>query len=126
MGGNSSAIKKIGHQYVKQTKILITSMTTPTYLIQGTIPVEEEELVVNEFIKQGKYSTSITVYGMNSNDDTAMHKCEKLKGFGFTNIQLYTGGLFEWLLLGDIYGETNFPLHIPLQMDINLLQFATN
>ena len=28
---------------------------------------------------------------------------------GFQNIYLYVGGLFEWLMLQDIYGDKEFP-----------------
>ena len=30
------------------------------------------------------------------------------KKFSFLNTYLYSGGLFEWLLLQDIYGDENF------------------
>ena len=32
-----------------------------------------------------------------------------MQALGFTNIALYLGGLFEWLLLQDIFGFDNFP-----------------
>jgi hypothetical protein len=31
---------------------------------------------------------------------------------GFINVYLYPGGLFEWLLLQDIYGDDYFPTTI--------------
>jgi hypothetical protein len=30
-------------------------------------------------------------------------------GLGFRNVCVYSGGMFEWLLLQDIYGATSFP-----------------
>ena len=51
----------------------------------------------------------IIVYGKNNTDDTAEKKYQQLIDLGFSNVYLYYGGLFEWLLLQDIYGETEFP-----------------
>ena len=31
------------------------------------------------------------------------------QGLGFQNVYLYMGGMFEWLLLQDIYGIDEFP-----------------
>ena len=45
---------------------------------------------------------------MNSCDNTLNTKCEQLNQLGFINIYVYPGGLFEWLLLQDIYGEELF------------------
>jgi hypothetical protein len=30
-------------------------------------------------------------------------------GLGFKNVRVYPGGMFEWLLLQDIYGAASFP-----------------
>ncbi|GAG01062.1 unnamed protein product, partial [marine sediment metagenome] len=43
------------------------------------------------------------------NDEKIYKKYTQLINLGFTNIFLYTGGLFEWLCLQDIYGEDSFP-----------------
>ena len=37
-----------------------------------------------------------------------LKKYRQLVDLGFSNVYIYTGGLFEWLLLQDIYGSTNF------------------
>ena len=36
-------------------------------------------------------------------------KYEQLVALGFTNVYVYVGGMFEWLLLQDIYGSELFP-----------------
>jgi hypothetical protein len=41
---------------------------------------------------------------------------------GFINIYLYNGGLFEWLLLQDIYGDDNFPT---TKKNIDLLKYKS-
>jgi hypothetical protein len=54
----------------------------------------------------------IIIYGRNSNDDNLLKKCQQLLSLGFINIYAYTGGLFEWLMLQDIYGYDEFPTTI--------------
>ena len=46
---------------------------------------------------------------MNACDESLATKCHQLLQLGFTNLHVYAGGLFEWLLLQDIYGEELFP-----------------
>ena len=46
---------------------------------------------------------------MNHKDITIIKKYSQLKKLGFTNIHIYFGGLFEWLLLKEVYGSGNFP-----------------
>jgi len=46
---------------------------------------------------------------MNSSDDTCINKYDQLVKLGFYNVYVYAGGLFEWLLLQDIYGSDLFP-----------------
>ena len=36
-------------------------------------------------------------------------KYNQLMQLGFKNVYIYPGGLFEWLLLQDIYGNELFP-----------------
>ena len=50
----------------------------------------------------------IFVYGRHSNDETIYLKYEQIRKLG-GKVYLYTGGLFEWLLLQDIYGFQQFP-----------------
>ena len=54
----------------------------------------------------------IIIYGKNSDDQTIYNKYDQLNKLGFYNIYLYSGGLFEWLLLQDIYGRDEFPTTI--------------
>lgn len=79
-------------------------------LIQGTMPIEEEEVFMNAMLSEpnGK-DREIIVYGKNSNDDTMHKKHQQLMGLGFKNVRVYPGGMFEWLLLQDIYGTASFP-----------------
>lgn len=79
-------------------------------LIQNTIAIREEEEIINGILKN-KYSNNITIiiYGTNSNDESIFSKYDQLVKLGIKNVFIYTGGMFEWLLLQDIYGYDLFP-----------------
>jgi hypothetical protein len=77
-------------------------------LIMNTIPFDKEELIINYYLKHNKY-INIIIYGKNSNDDNTINKYKQLLHLGFYNLFIYTGGLFEWLLLQDIYSDDLFP-----------------
>jgi len=81
-----------------------------TCLIQNTISIHEEEDVINSIIKD-KYSKNVTIiiYGLNSNDESVYSKYDQLVKLGIKNVFIYTGGMFEWLLLQDVYGRELFP-----------------
>jgi hypothetical protein len=93
------------------TYVIITTVNANihTCLIQGTLPIETEETVINSLINSGKYKDiNIIVYGLNCNDLSIHPKVKQLKSLGFYKVFIYIGGLFEWLLLQDIYGQSNF------------------
>ena len=78
--------------------------TWQSCLIQSTIPIQEEEEMINGILNNNnKYSNS------NSNDESIYSKYEQLVKLGIKNVFIYTGGMFEWLLLQDIYGRDLFP-----------------
>ena len=79
-------------------------------LIKNTLPYEEEENTINEMLNNYDFNKKkIIIYGKNANDETAEKKYNQLRTLGFSEIYLYSAGLFEWLLLQDIYGNTEFP-----------------
>lgn len=90
--------------------ILINTLpiTKQHCLIKNTIPSINEETIVNHYLSSNK-NINIIVYGVNSSDNDIEKKCNQLIQLGFKNVYGYTGGLFQWLLLQDIYGEENFP-----------------
>lgn len=77
-------------------------------LIPGTVLCDKEENLINDILSQG-VSKKIIVYGKNDTDETVDKKYQQLRGLGFSDIYIYRGGLFEWLLLQDIYGDSEFP-----------------
>ena len=112
--GNQQSIKKINfedmQQAIQNKYIIINTlpMSEQDVLIEGTVNPESETDILNDFLKKGKKNIHIIIYGKNSNDETTFKKYEQLLGLGFLNTYLYSGGLFEWLLLQDIYGDENF------------------
>jgi len=79
-------------------------------LIKNTLPCAVEETAINEKITQMQLrKCCIIVYGRNATDTTTDKKYKQLITLGFTNVYIYAGGLFEWLLLQDVYGNSEFP-----------------
>lgn len=114
MGNNTSAIKNINFedlQYaINDTTSIIINTLNDTYqkcLIKGTLPIDKEVEFLNSQLTKDK-SIRIIIYGMNSCDTSTSKKYEQLISIGFYNVYIYSGGLFEWLLLQDIYGKELF------------------
>ena len=81
-------------------------------LIKKTIHADREIEIINRIMEHNGekcVSLRIIIYGENSCDMSIIKKYHQLWELGFRNIHLYIGGLFEWLLLQDIFGETEFP-----------------
>jgi len=122
--GSSASISKVNyedvqcvcrmaHSFASTNPCLLLNTLPPGMqgcLIPGTLPIDEEEARMNAMLSepQGK-NREIIVYGKNANDDTVLKKYQQLTGLGFKNVSVYPGGMFEWLLLQDIYGATSFP-----------------
>lgn len=119
MGQFFSSIKYVNFEDIqiicknqKPSTIMINTLllNQQNCLIKTTIPAIQEEHIINQFIQQKQLSIYIIIYGKNNNeDDSIIKKYKQLKNLGFINIFIYKGGLFEWLLLQDIFGEEEFP-----------------
>ena len=77
-------------------------------LIQGTLSVGDEIKVIDESLRKRQKKT-IYIYGKNYNDETVYKKYEQLSKISQFECYIYLGGLFEWLLLQEIYGCLLFP-----------------
>lgn len=109
-----AALKKSVYKSTDYDKkyIIINTMdkNCQSCLIQNTIPIQEEEEIINGILKNtSSNNNTIIVYGMNSNDESIHTKYDQLVKLGIKNVFIYTGGMFEWLLLQDIYGRDLFP-----------------
>ena len=77
-------------------------------LIAGTLAIDHEVEVLNTYLKKN-IDVRIIIYGMNETDQTCVKKYEQLIKLGFYNVYIFSGGVFQWLLLQDIYGAELFP-----------------
>lgn len=101
-------------QYVlknKETHVLINTLSSNDQhcLLPNTLDINKEEHLINTFMQMGKKEIKIVIYGKHNNDEAVYKKLAQLKSLGFYNIYIYVGGLFEWLMLQDIYGDELFP-----------------
>ena len=128
--GNTQSMKKINYEDM-QTVVtnpevyLIINTLSPSdqkCLIVNTTNVDEEEILINKYMKENK-AIRIIIYGKNCNDEKIYTKYNQLTSLGFYNIFLYTGGIFEWLLLQDIYGRDMFPT---TKKEQDLLKYKSN
>jgi hypothetical protein len=114
--GNSQSIRKINFedvQYIiKNSGNYLMINTLPVSeqdcLLPHTMNIHKEEELVNQLISAGKKEVKIVIYGKNCNDDKLYTKYQQLTSLGFYNVFVYPGGLFEWLMLQDIYGHDDF------------------
>ena len=115
--GNISSIHKVNYAYVQKcihnSGELILLINTLDYdkqecLIKNTISASNEEELINKYLKNNK-SIKILIYGENCSDNKVISKYNQLYKLGFINLYVYLGGIFEWLLLQDIYGDDEFP-----------------
>ena len=114
--GNTQSLRKINFEDIQiviknpELYILINTLNINEQhcLIKNTINILEEEITINKHLSICK-SICIIVYGKNSNDEKIYKKYEQLLSLGFYNVFIYMGGLFEWLLLQDVYGVDEFP-----------------
>jgi hypothetical protein len=97
-------------EHIKNKSIIINTLDSNNQecLISGTTSIEDEIKLLNAYLKTNK-TILIIIYGKNNSDSSVIKKYKQLQSLGFTNIALYLGGLFEWLLLQDIFGYENFP-----------------
>lgn len=132
MGNSHAKIEKIGFEDVqhfinttaKPTLINTLQADTQECLIPNTVLANQEESIINDFLKNGNTSVTIIVYGNNCNDNTMFVKYNQLVSLGFKNIYIYTGGMFEWLLLQDVFGFTDFPTTIKVK-ELYFLKYKT-
>ena len=125
--GNTQSMKKINfedmHTVIKNPEQYLLINTLPvseqSCLIVYTVNANDEEAIINKFIKENK-SIRIIIYGKNSNDESIQKKYQQLFSIGFYNIYVYTGGLFEWLFLQDVYGKELFQT---TKTELDILKF---
>jgi len=95
--------------------IIIHTLTSEyqDYIIPGTVQDTREESIINEMLTRIDIPDKpIIVYGKNARDETPVTKTKQLKSLGLHDLSIYSGGMFEWLLLNEVYGDTEFPVQV--------------
>ena len=112
--GNSVSVKKINFEDMQHAindinTLIINTMSSKfqNCLIERTTSIEEEIKTINNILSKNK-EIKIIIYGMNASDESIVSRYNQLISLGFTNVYVYPGGLFEWLLLQDVYGDDAF------------------
>ena len=114
--GNTKSVNKVNFEDVQyainqsNSCLIINTLKNDeqSCLIKKTISINIEEKIINEYLTN-KPNVNIIVYDKNANAPNLMKKYEQLLNLGFANVYIYPGGLFEWLLLQDVYGKEDFP-----------------
>jgi hypothetical protein len=131
MGNQVSLVPKVSYEdiqmvvyrnsHVQHSTLLINTLPPSLQhcLIKTTLDIRFEERVINAIIHKSP-DIMIIVYGKNSNDITILHKYDQLVKLGFTNVHIYTGGIFEWMLLHEIYGKDLFKI---TKYEIDILRY---
>lgn len=117
--GNNASFQKVNFENIQEMLkipspseyVLINTLPSNQQdcLINTTIIASNEESVINKHLNNKNKNIKIIIYGKNCNDSKLHQKYTQLQTLGFSNIYIYIGGLFEWLLLQDIYGASEFP-----------------
>jgi hypothetical protein len=117
--GHTQSIHKINFEDIQtvyknpEMYLLINTLNDEEQecLLLNTIRANQEESIINKYIRYDK-NIQIIIYGRNSCDDKIYKKYQQLTTLGFTKLYVYMGGMFEWLMLQDIYGFDEFPTTI--------------
>ena len=131
MGNTQSSSIKINYediQYViknPEVNMLINTLgeNEQNCLIINNVNFKNEEGLINKFLKTGNKQVKLIIYGRNCNDEKIYTKYNQLTSLGFYNVYIYSGGLFEWLMLQDIYGSEEFPT---TKKELDILKYKPN
>jgi rhodanese-related sulfurtransferase len=107
---NFEDIQNVLNNQVKNVLIINTLENTSEAqycILPGTVSYANEEKIINNYLNENK-QIRIIIYGKNVNDISIYKKYTQLVELGFENVYVYPGGMFEWLLLQDIYGDDLF------------------
>ena len=100
------------NQSIRDPYLLINTLqiSDQKCVIPYTLVPEKETEIINSLLSEKKTEEiNIIVYGKNCNDFSVFKKQQQLQSLGFTNVFIYLGGMFEWLLLQDSFHSSLFP-----------------
>lgn len=129
-GPSSSGHHLVGFDALSQASmhyILINTLPADQQdcLITGTLTAEQEERAINDALTKyvaGAPPFECIIYGANCCDLSPDKKRKQLLdlGFGLKEVKIYRGGMFEWMLLQDIYGPAKFAT---TRKELNILKY---
>ena len=128
MGNVSSELSNVPNyisyesvQSINDKSILINTLKEDeqSCLIEKTLTISDEVSRITNLIDTHNYD-KIYIYGKNNMDRSVIKKYNQLLSLGLKNVYIYGGGLFEWLLLQDIYGDELFPT---TSKDLDILKY---
>ena len=115
--GQTKSINKLNFESVQN--IINNNNTKGAFIIISTLDINKQECLIKNTVDpyrevellnlKENSNINILIYGENCSDSKVINKYNQLYKLGFVNLYVYIGGLFEWLLLQDIYGEDEFP-----------------
>jgi len=98
-----------------------------TNVIYTTISAINEESTINRLIDQYDMKRiKIVLYGLSATDDSVERKAKQLQSLGFSEIYIYSGGMFEWLLLQELYGFSEFPTTVKTVSFTDIIKYRPN
>lgn len=115
---SSTSYKQVSYEIVQQViknpidyyLINTLPLNEQESLIVSTLDALKEESILNEMLSNVHVpDKKIVVYGKNAHDENAHKKAVQMQQLGIKEVFVYSGGLFEWMLLQDIYGKEIFP-----------------
>tara|TARA_Y100000389_G_scaffold83770_2_gene80387 strand:+ start:147 stop:548 length:402 start_codon:yes stop_codon:yes gene_type:complete len=115
--GQTQSINKLNFESVQN--IINNNTTKGAFIIISTLDIGDQDYLIKNTVNPHREieilnskensNINILIYGKNCSDSKVINKYNQLYKLGFVNLYVYIGGLFEWLLLQDIYGEDEFP-----------------
>lgn len=126
-----SKYERVGFEDIKKaisrkSHLLINTLKLQeqTVLIQGTIDINDEENVINEILNNYMVPDKpVILYGKNCCDDSVEIKFDQIQNLGIKEVYIYYGGLYEWLLLNELYGNEEFPILVTHNVKVDIQKF---
>ena len=120
--GNRNNYKYATYEDIqKNNHVIINTLpiNEQSCLIKGTVIAEDEERIINAMLERGRIKQKIIVYGKNYMDETVYKKYDQFIELGF-QVRIYVSGMFEWMLLQEVYGSDHFPT---TSRELDILKF---
>ena len=109
----------VTHEFIQQwlshpvrTTVLIHTLplSEQQCLLPGTLTADQETDCINRWLQGGRNEPlEIVVYGKHASDPSVYAKVLQLQRLRIPTVWIYIGGMFEWILLQEVYGTELCP-----------------